>query len=299
MKGFVKFIIGFVIFIVIALVGLLVTAIILINMTPNKLKCGDKVIINGKSFNDLGIGDVKIKTMISDCSEMKDKKNVVTNPFDSNTAKAEVMPMMEKLGFVSDSEIDFEALFSSYSTLSDSYYIELSDKTVAYLLNESIKYFISESDELANNKIELSEVSFYGTKKEIRVAYKVGIEEFKEKLESNIPSFISRFINMPKEIYLVCYYDVEVIDGKFDLTNEKIFINDVDTPFSNAILKAFSTEENDLSNNGFAEAIEEAMKFLGKIGSADTDTTGKVISGSEHFDNSGYMNGKIGLIYGA
>ena len=228
MKGFVKFIVGLVVVVVLILVGLLVAGIVLVNMTPNKLKCGDKVVINGKSCNDLGIGDVKIKTMISDCSDIKDKKNVVINPYNKEDALTEIMPIMEKLGYVTDGEINYDLLFNSYTTLTDKLCYELSDTSVAYLLNESISYFMGESEELTNNKLELSELSFlsFTEGKEMRVVYKFGIEEFKEKLESTIPSFVSRFINMPKEVYLVCYYNVNVTTtGELEFSNERIYFH--------------------------------------------------------------------------
>ena len=68
-------------------------------MTPNKLKMGDKQIINGKSCNDLGIGDIKIKTMINDFNDIKDKKNVVTNPIDGSKANEEMDPIFTKYFF--------------------------------------------------------------------------------------------------------------------------------------------------------------------------------------------------------
>ena len=71
MKGLIKFIIGIAIFLALITIGLVVTGFVLINMTPNKLKVGDKTVINGKSCNDLGIGDIKIKTMISDFREIR------------------------------------------------------------------------------------------------------------------------------------------------------------------------------------------------------------------------------------
>ena len=106
MKWFVKLIIGIVVFIVISAIILLVTGIILINMTPNKLKVGNKAIINGKSCNDLGIGDVKIKTMISDFNDIKDKKNVVTNPINGEKANQELDPVFEKFNLTKDDELN-------------------------------------------------------------------------------------------------------------------------------------------------------------------------------------------------
>ena len=301
MKTIFKLIIGLVIFLVFATICLVVTGFILINMTPNKLKVGNKEVINGKTCNDLGIGDVKIKTMISDFKDIKDKKNVVTNPIDETKAITELTPTYTKLGLVTDSQINFEELFTTSISNSNTYYYEASDTSIAYILNSSIQYFTGSSETITNYKFDIAETSFYGTKKEMRVVYRVDISEFKNKLEKTIPSFVSRFLGIPKEVHLVCYYGVNVdTNGKLELTYKNIYLNDVDTPFSNAILKSVSTEDFTLEEYGalLGDAIEEAVFFLGKIGTASTNTSGEIISGSESFGMSGYSNGKISLICG-
>jgi len=301
MKGLFKLIIGLVVFIVFSLIVLLVVGIILVNMTPNKLKVGNKTIINGKSCNDLGIGDVKIKTMINDFNEIKDKKNVVINPYDEAAAKSEITPILDTLGYVNDGVIDYQKLYEEGIDASAEYYIEFSDKSVAYILNNSISYFTGEAETLTNFKFEISEVTFYGNKKELRAVYKLDISDFKKKLEKTIPSFVSRFIGMPKEVYFVCYYGVDVTtEGVLDLEYKNIYINDVDTPFANAILLAFSTEENDLAGYGdqLGKALSDAVSYLGKIGVAEVDSSNHIISGTEQYGVSGYKDGKIGLICG-
>lgn len=301
MKGLIKFIIGIVIFLVIILVGLLITALVLINMTPNKLKVGDKTIINGKSCNDLGIGDVKIKTMINDFRDIKDKKNVVSNPINGEKANQEMDPVFEKFNLITDGEYDFEKLFTTGIDGSNSYYYEYSDTTICYILNNSIKYFQGEAETITNFNFEIAEVSFYGNKNEMRVVYKVDISEFKNKLEKAIPSFVSRFIGMPKEVYLVSYYDVVVTEeGKLDLTYKNIYINDVDTEFSNAILRSVSTENNSLEEYGEAlgDAISEAISYLGKVGVAEANEDHSIVSGTVEIGANGYKNGKIGMICG-
>lgn len=301
MKGLIKFIIGLVIFLVFAAICLLVTALILINMTPNKLKVGNKTIINGKSCNDLGIGDVKIKTMISDFNDIKDKKNVVTNPINAENANQELDPIFEKFNLMKDGEYDFEKLYATGLDGSQTHYYEYSDSTVCYILNNSISYFQGDAETITNFNFEIAEVSFYGSKKEMRVVYKVDISEFKNKLEKTIPSFVSRFIGMPKEVYLVSYYDVAVTEeGKLDLTYKNIFINDVDTEFSNAILRSISTENNSLEEYGesLGDAISEAISCLGKVGTAEVNSDNEIVSGTASIGINGYKNGKIGMICG-
>lgn len=301
MKWFVKLIIGIVVFIVISAIILLVTGIILINMTPNKLKVGNKAIINGKSCNDLGIGDVKIKTMISDFNDIKDKKNVVTNPINGEKANQELDPVFEKFNLIKDDEYDFEKLYTTGLYGSATHYYEYSDSTICYILNNSISYFQGDAHTITDFKFEISEVSFYGSKKEMRVVYKVDISEFKNKLESAIPSFVSRFIGMPKEVYLVSYYDVAVTsEGELDLTYKNIYINDVDTKFSNAILRSVSTENNSLEEYGesLGDAISDAISFLGKVGVAEVNSNNEIVSGTSSISIDGYKNGKIGMICG-
>ena len=301
MKGLIKFIIGIAIFLALITIGLVVTGFVLINMTPNKLKVGDKTVINGKSCNDLGIGDIKIKTMISDFREIKDKKNVVTNPLNEEKAKEELNQTYSNLGLMSDGNINFEQLFNNGINNSSTYYYVASDSTIAYILNNSISYFSGDAETITSFKFSIAETSFYANKQEMRVVYKVDISEFKDRLESTIPSFVSRFIGMPKEVYLVTYYSVSVTDlGKLELTYKNIYINDVDTPFANAILRSISTDDMSLEEYGnqLGLAISEAISYLGKIGTATTDSSGNIVSGSETYGISGYQNGKIGLICG-
>ena len=301
MRALFKLIIGLIVFLVFSLIVLLVIGIVLVNMTPNKLKIGNKTIINGKSCNDLGIGDVKIKTMIKDFNKIKDKKNVVANPYDEATAKSEITPILDTLGYVNDGVIDYQRLYQEGIDVSAQYYFEFSDKSVAYILNNSVSYFTGDAQTLTNFKFEISEVTFNGNRKELRAVYKLDISDFKNKLEKTIPSFVSRFIGMPKEVYFVCYYGVNVTtDGVLDLTYKDIFINDVDTPFSNAILRAFATEENDLAGYGnqLGKAISDAISYLGKIGVAEVDSTNHIIPGTESYGIAGFKDGKIGMICG-
>lgn len=301
MKGLIKFIIGIVVFLVLGLIVLLVTALVLINMTPNKLKVGDKTIINGKSCNDLGIGDVKIRTMINDFNDIKNKKNVVTNPFDKESAEEEIRPIFNNFNLIEDDELNFEKLYNTGLDASNSYYYEYSDTSVAYIINSSLSFMQGEASTLTSFKFSVAEMSFYGTKKEMRIVYKVDISEFKQNLEKTIPSFVSRFIGMPKEVYLVSYYDVDVTaEGKLNLTYKNIYINDVDTPFSNAIIRSVSTENNSLEEYGqsLGSAISDAISYLGKIGTCST-TSGHISDPSSiSYGIDGYKNGKIGFICG-
>ena len=112
---------------------------------------------------------------------------------------------------------------------------------------------------------------------------------------------ISRFIGIPKEVYLVSYYDVDVTsDGILDLTYKNIYINDVDTEFSSAILRSISTENNSLEEYGesLGNAISSAISFLGKIGTADVNENHEIVSGTASISLDGYKNGKIGMICG-
>ncbi len=301
MKGLIKLIIGLVIFLVFTCIVLLIIGIILINMTPNKLKVGDKQIINGKSCNDLGIGDIKIKTMINDFNDIKDKKNVVTNPIDGSKANEEMDPIFTTFDLITDDKYDFEKLYSIGLDSHQTHYYEYSDTTIAYILNNSLSYMQGDAGTLTDFNFSIAEISFYGNKKEMRVVYKVDISEFKKNLEKAIPSFVSRFIGMPKEVYLVSYYSVEITsEGTLDLTYKNIFINDVDTPFANAILRSISTENDDLAGYGesLGNAISDAISYLGKVGVAEVNSSNEIVSGTEVIGADGYKNGKIGMICG-
>ena len=301
MKGIVKFFIGLVAFLVLGLLILLITALVLINMTPNKLKVGDKVIINGKSCNDLGIGDVKIKTMINDFNDIKGKKNVVQNPFDKASAEEELTPIFTNFDLITDGNLDFQKLYSTGLDSGSTKYYEYSDTTIAYVINSSLSYMTGDAETLTNFKFNVAEMSFYGNKKEMRIVYRVDISEFKQNLEKAIPSFVSRFIGMPKEVYLVTYYDVNVsTTGRLELGCKGIYLNDVDTPFSNAILRSVSTENSSLEDYGqsLGDAISEAVSYLGKIGTCTHSGDNITDSSSISYGIDGYQNGKIGMICG-
>ena len=301
MKGLIKFIIGLVVFAVFSCLVLLIVGIVLVNMTPNKLKIGDKTIINGKSCNDLGIGDVKIKTMIDDFNEIKSEKNVVVKPFNKEDAEAELTPIFTNFDLITDGELDFQKLYSTGLDASTGYYYEYSDTSIAYIINNSLSYMTGDAQTLTNFKFEVAEMSFFGNKKRIRIVYKVDISEFKQNLEKAIPSFVSRFIGMPKVVYLVSYYNVDVTsEGRLDLEYDGIFINDVDTPFANAILRSISTENNSIEEYGqsLGEAISEAVSYMGKIGTCTS--SGGVITdpSSIVYGIGGFKEGKIGMICG-
>ena len=301
MKGLIKFIIGLVVFAVFSCLVLLIVGIVLVNMTPNKLKIGDKTIINGKSCNDLGIGDVKIKTMIDDFNEIKSEKNVVVKPFNKEDAEAELTPIFTNFDLITDGELDFQKLYSTGLDASTGYYYEYSDTSIAYIINNSLSYMTGDAQTLTNFKFEVAEMSFFGNKKRIRIVYKVDISEFKQNLEKAIPSFVSRFIGMPKVVYLVSYYNVDVTsEGRLDLEYDGIFINDVDTPFANAILRSISTENNSIEEYGqsLGEAISEAVSYMGKIGTC-TSSSGVITDPSSIvYGIGGFKEGKIGMICG-
>lgn len=301
MKGLIKFIIGLVVFAVFSCLVLLIVGIVLVNMTPNKLKIGDKTIINGKSCNDLGIGDVKIKTMIDDFNEIKSEKNVIVKPFNKEDAEAELTPIFTNFDLITDGELDFQKLYSTGLDASSGYYYEYSDTSIAYIINNSLSYMTGDAQTLTNFKFEVAEMSFFGNKKRIRIVYKVDISEFKQNLEKAIPSFVSRFIGMPKVVYLVSYYNVDVTsEGRLDLEYDGIFINDVDTPFANAILRSISTENNSIEEYGqsLGEAISEAVSYMGKIGTC-TSSSGVITDPSSIvYGIGGFKEGKIGMICG-
>ena len=301
MNGLIKFIIGLVVFAVFSCLVLLIVGIVLVNMTPNKLKIGDKTIINGKSCNDLGIGDVKIKTMIDDFNEIKSEKNVVVKPFNKEDAEAELTPIFTNFDLITDGELDFQKLYSTGLDASSGYYYEYSDTSIAYIINNSLSYMTGDAQTLTNFKFEVAEMSFFGNKKRIRIVYKVDISEFKQNLEKAIPSFVSRFIGMPKVVYLVSYYNVDVTsEGRLDLEYDGIFINDVDTPFANAILRSISTENNSIEEYGqsLGEAISEAVSYMGKIGTC-TSSSGVITDPSSIvYGIGGFKEGKIGMICG-
>lgn len=301
MKGIIKFIIGLVVFVILGLLILLIVGIVLVNMTPNKLHVGDKTIINGKSCNDLGIGDIKIKTMIDDFNEIKGKKNVVQNAFNKEDAEAELNPIFTNFDLIKDGKLDLEKLYSTGLDASNGYYYEYSDTSIAYIINNSLSYMSGDAETLTNFKFEVAEMTFLGNKKEMRIVYKVDISEFKNNLEKTIPSFVSRFIGMPKEVYLVTYYNVDVTTtGRLELSYNGIFINDVDTPFSNAILRSISSENNSLEEYGqsLGEAISEAISYLGKIGTCSTESGAISDPSSISYGIDGFKNGKIGMICG-
>lgn len=301
MKGIFKFLIGLVIFVVFGLLILLIIGIVLVNMTPNKLHVGDKTIINGKSCNDLGIGDIKIKTMIDDFNDIKGKKNVVQNAYNKEDAKAELTPIFTNFDLIKDDDLDLEKLYSTGLDASNGYYYEYSDKSIAYIINNSLSYMTGDAQTLTNFRFEVSEITFLGKKKEMRIVYKVDISEFKNNLENAIPSFVSRFIGMPKEVYLVTYYDVNVTTtGKLELAYNGIFINDVDTPFSNAILRSISTENCSLEEYGqsLGDAISDAISYLGKIGTCSTESGAISDTSSISYGIDGYKEEKIGMICG-
>lgn len=301
MRTLFKFIIGLICFLVFGLIVLLVIGIVLINMSPNKLKIGDKTIINGKSFNDLGIGDTKFKKLIKDFKNIKNnEKNVSKNPVNKEKEEERVKDIMSIYGLVDGDNVNYQELFTTGLDTMTTHYQEYSDKTVAYIMNNSIEYFMDDAESIKNLKFGIDEITFDGDGKEMRVVFSTDISEFKKKVEDACPDLIDDFIGIPKKVYFVSYFTVSVTDqGRLDLEHKNVLINDLDCDLTIAVLNALSTETNDIKgyNNMLGDAIEEAMSYLGKIGTAEADSNG-VITGSYNLGIDGYMNNRIGFICG-
>ena len=197
-------------------------------------------------------------------------------------------------------KVDYEALFNTGLDTTTNYYKEYNDTTISYIMNNSIEYFTDEAEAIKDLKFSIDEMSFDGTNKEMRIVYRADISEFKDKIEDVTPDLIDDFLGIPKYVYFVSYYTVNVTaEGKLELDHKDFLINDLECDLAHAVLSALTTETNDIAgyNNMLGDAIEEAMSYLGKIGSAEADSTG-LITGSYELGLSGYQNGKIGFICG-
>lgn len=301
MKGLFKFIIGLIITIVVIAILLLIGFFVLINFTPRKLKFADKKIINNKSCVDLGIADTKFKSLIDDFKTITKKKEseIVKNPW-TNDSVNESKNMLDKVGLVKDGNIDFEELFNTGLDSSSQFYFTYNDTSMAYVLNESISYISDGNSTLSSLKLKIDEVSFLGDDKEMRIVFEASISEFKDGIEKYMPGFLAKWIGIPEKIYVVSYFNVDVTsEGRLDLTHKDLLINDCDTALSSALLNALSTETNTIENfnESFGDSIEEAVSYLGKIGTASSDSNG-VVTGNISYGAAGYGNGKITLIGG-
>ena len=304
--------IALIVIVVIALI-LGIVAAVLLNMTPNKLGFGDKVIISGESFNSLGLGDTKLINIIKQFKSIykPDESAIVKNGYSAKTQEPIAESYLSTGSNVStvDGKVDYASLITSTVKYDREYLLTYDDKTLAYIFDQMVKS--SDGSNAALKAIRemnatIKEVSITKSNGEakFRVVLAASLAKFKNQIPSQLGS-LSKIVKVPDTVYMVSYLKLDAVDssGKLVLSSISLKLNDQSEGITKAVLKVLSSEaglsgdsEAEINKN-VAEAISTIISHLGKVGTAtEIDAATKEITGSARIGETGVMNGKISVV---
>ncbi len=311
-KGLKGLLITIIVIVVIALI-IGIAAIVVLNMTPNKLGFGDKPIINGESFDSLGLGDVKLINIIKQFKNIykPDEKAIVKNGYSAGSEK----PVAEsnlKTGSnieVSNGEVVYSSLITNTVEYDKEYLLTYDDKTLAYIFDQMIKG--SDGSNAAFKTIKemnasIKEVSITKSSEgaQFRIVMAASLANFKEQISNELGTFAG-LIKIPDTVYMVSYLKLDAVDsnGKLCLSSVSLKLNDQSEGVTKAIFKVLSSQaglsgdsETEINNN-VAEAISTVVSHLGKVGTAtEIEATTKEITGTAKIGETGVMMNKISVI---
>ncbi|MGN0795967.1 MAG: hypothetical protein ACI4MT_03340 [Christensenellales bacterium] len=311
-KGLKGLLIAIIVIVVIALI-IGIAAIVVLNMTPNKLGFGDKAIINGESFDSLGLGDVKLINIIKQFKNIydPDEKSIVKNGYSAGSEKPVADSNLKTGSNVSvvGGEVDYSSLITNTVEYDKEYLLTYDDKTLAYIFDR----MISSSDgsnaaikALVEMKASVKEVTITKSNGEaqFRIVMAADLKDFKAQIDEALGS-VAGIIKVPDTVYMVSYLKVDNVDGNGELCLSSISLklNDQSEGVTKAVLKVLSSQaglsgdsEEEINKN-VAEAITTVVSHLGKIGTAtEINATTKEITGTANIGITGVMMNKISVI---
>lgn len=135
-------IIVFVLIIAILCVGLFV-------LTPNMIGLGDTVISDGKTLNDLGLGDVTIFEVLKTLSQLSTQKDPNEVLGDDAYNDDDLQSASNSLGIEKDEggNIDYSEILSGTSINKSGVTVTLSDKEFAAIANDILDYLVENPSE--------------------------------------------------------------------------------------------------------------------------------------------------------
>jgi len=250
-----------------AIIAILVIAlIVLLNMTPAKLHIADKDIINGQSFNDMGLGDTKFIDMIKDLFNLtKDVKeeDMVKNGYNAEEEKTKADSNFAGSSITGE---DYSSLLNSKVTYSKRGVQSYDDTTLAYIFNKMGVY----------EQFDLKEVTI-GVKDGVGQLRLVGYIKL-EGLDLKINA-----ISTPSAVYVVANYTFSVSSvGKIVTDDGTIAVNDdPDSILSQLLVNLFMKDDDEEDGEGsvtaqIGQAFAGVIENLGQVGTATVDGEGNI-----------------------
>ena len=140
-------IIVFVLIIALLCVGLFV-------LTPNMIGLGDTVISDGKTLNDLGLGDVTIFEVLKTLSQLSTQKDPNEVLGDDAYNDDDLQSASNSLGIEKDEggNIDYSEILSGTSINKSGVTVTLSDKEFAAIANDILDYLVENPSDSAGGE---------------------------------------------------------------------------------------------------------------------------------------------------
>lgn len=278
-----------------------ITALVLMNQTPEKLKFGDKKLIGDKSLADMGLSNLKLKDLTQGLVNLRefDENDFIVNTYNTN-AEAQIAKENIKQSSLDSLNVNFASVLTDKVTYDNAYMLTYKDTTLAFILNSALNTTSqTNSREIPLKGIHVKELSI--TNNSVPHA----------KILLSFPSFedssfkdskvFGGFANSP---LITLEFDFSVsAEGSVSIAengeNKAIscLINDGDkmiTAYFNHLIKGQNMVIDEISDI-VSDSFVHLLNNLGQIGKADV-LDNNVVQGTAYFGSDAISNGKITII---
>ncbi len=252
-------------------------ALIVANMTPEKLGFADMALFNGQSLRDMGLADTKIKELIPIVMSLVNppkEGDIITNaPAQEDAAAADGKLGGSSLLDPSTGKPDYSGILDGKVTFTEKGQLDIKDRELAYIFNSVLQSAASDAafDSLRELNATIAEITLYSQDGKIymRAVLKADIAQYVSQV--NIP-----LVTLSDTLYLTVTNEVSVTaDGKAETSPTGVAVNGQDERISGLILdgvlaaaggSAGTAFTKDDICDGVGELFSRAMLNLGKIG---------------------------------
>lgn len=274
--------------VIVALIGIAVAVVV--NMTPNKLGFGD-LKIGETTLDEMGLGDVKIKEMFKLIKTLAkpDEKAILDKPFHAavDQPKLEGNLAESNIGTLGNGEPDYGILLNRQVTYPKQYMYRYDDTTLAYLFNAMVMQQRKTGDSgnegvefLKSLNANVTQISMNVTNGQatLKIVVSIDISSMASEIESGL-GFASRFVKIPKTVYLVSELGLTAdVQGILSTTSKSLTVNGTENEVADVILNTlmknagsdFEIEEDCKAqiNRYVGQSFTTVVGNLGKVGKA-------------------------------
>lgn len=277
MFKFIKGLITFVLVIVIVIgIGLVVVA----NLTPRHLGL-TQLNIGGKTIEELGLSDTKLKDIYKAFNSLSDGASVVDNPYDEQKEQQQASDNMQGSTMTGD---NYMPLLTDKVVYDKQYVKVYKDTTLAYIFNNIVESASGEEGAISqlrelDVKIRQLTISLENDSAFMRVIGEVSVADYKEQIKQSLGALAS-FVKIPDSVFIVCDYALTAdSEGAVHLETLSYSINGQENdPVINALLDIAQSSAGlfDVQQicNQLGEAISTVIGNLGLVAQATAGTDG-------------------------